>query len=81
MPADNSHIPPSRTTGVGVPPSRQPARDAGQALVDVPRRPPRQRTDPRDLRAAIIRLAQLLMFDVDGPRGNVPRGFYLDILV
>jgi hypothetical protein len=81
MPADNSHIPPSRTIGVGVPASRHPAREAGQARVEIPRRRPRRRTDPYDLGAAITRLAQLLAFDVKGPRIDVPRGFYLDILV
>jgi len=37
--------------------------------------------DPHDIEAAIERLTQLLAADTDGPRMDVPPGFYLNILV
>jgi len=37
--------------------------------------------DPHDIEAAIERLTQLLAADTDGPRMDVPSGFYLNILV
>jgi len=37
--------------------------------------------DPNDIEAAIDRLSQLLAADTDGPRMDVPPGFYLNILV
>jgi len=37
--------------------------------------------DPNDIEAAIDRLTQLLSTDTDGPRMDVPPGFYLNILV
>ena len=37
--------------------------------------------DPNDIEAAIERLTQLLAADEDGPRMDVPPGFYLNILV
>jgi hypothetical protein len=47
-------------------------------------RPPTVRrffADPHDIEAAIERLTQLLAADIDGPRMDVPPGFYLNILV
>ena len=49
-----------------------------------PLRPPPVRrffVDPHDIEAAIERLTQLLAADTDGPRMDVPPGFYLNILV
>jgi hypothetical protein len=37
--------------------------------------------DPHDIEAAIERLTRLLAADTDGPRMDVPPGFYLNILV
>ena len=37
--------------------------------------------DPHDIEAAIDRLTKLLAADTDGPRDDVPPGFYLNILV
>ncbi len=37
--------------------------------------------DPNDIEAAIDRLTQLLAADTNGPRMDVPPGFYLNILV
>lgn len=37
--------------------------------------------DPTDIEAAINRLARLLASDIDGPRDDAPRGYYLNILV
>lgn len=51
------------------------------ALVEKPKRQVRATFDPYDLNAALARLAQMLEFDGDTPQSNVPRGFYLDILV
>ena len=37
--------------------------------------------DPNDIEGAIDRLTQLLAADINGPRMDAPRGFYLNILI
>ena len=82
MAIDDPGIPSNPPGGVGVPVSQPPpSREDAPALVEKPRRQARAPFDPFDLDAALTRLAELLAFDADSPRRNVPRGFYLDILV
>lgn len=70
-----------QTGGVSAPASRP--REAPLVAQPPVRRRRRDFFDPRDVEAAIQRLATLLAGDVDGfPRQDVaPRGYYLDILV
>lgn len=81
MAIDEPGLPSTPPGGVGVPPSRPSPADRAPALVEKPKRLPRPSLDPFDLDAALARLAQLLASDAETPRFNVPRGFYLDILV
>lgn len=74
-------IPSTAPGGVGVPTSLPTPREDALALVEKPRRQPRAVLDPYDLNAALARLAQMLDLDGETPQLNVPRGFYLDILV
>ncbi|MDD9906995.1 MAG: hypothetical protein OXT06_25755, partial [Rhodospirillaceae bacterium] len=63
-------------------PASQPApRAEAPARAEKPRRRIRAALDPFDLESALARLAQLLASDGDTPQRNVPRGYYLDILV
>ncbi|NKB55193.1 MAG: hypothetical protein GKS00_02555 [Alphaproteobacteria bacterium] len=80
MAIDEPGLPSTPPGGVGVPASR-PSPDRPLALVEKPKRLPRPALDPFDLEGAIARLAQLLALDAETPRFNVPRGFYLNILV
>lgn len=81
MSFEDTGIPPAGSGGVG-PASPRPSRtEQAPALVDKPRRQSRPAFDPFDLEAAFARLAELLSFDSDKPRQDVPRGFYLNILV
>ena len=41
----------------------------------------RYSVDPNDIEAATDRLTELLAADIDGPRTDVPPGYYLNILV
>ncbi len=81
MSIDDPGIPAPTPSGVGVPLSQPPPREDTPALVEKPRRQVREAFDPFDLEAALARLAQLLAFDGKSPPTNVPRGFYLNILV
>jgi len=81
MAIDDPGIPSTAPGGVGVPVSRPPPREDAPALIEKPKRQVRNAFDPFDLKAALARLAELLSLDADVPRRNVPRGFYLDILV
>ncbi len=81
MSIDDSSIPSTAPGGVGVPASRPSPREEVPALVEKPRRRIRAALDPFDLEFALARLAQLLASDGDTPQRNVPRGYYLDILV
>lgn len=81
MSIDDPRIPSTPSSGVGVPPSRPSPEDQPLALVDKPKRQPKPFFDPFDLEAALARLAQLLASDAETPRSNVPRGYYLDIMV
>ena len=81
MAIDEPGISPNAPGGVGVPTSQPSPRDDTLALVEKPRRQPRGLRDPYDLAGALARLAQMLTLDGDTPQSNVPRGFYLDILV
>jgi hypothetical protein len=81
MSIDDPGIPSTLSGGVGVPPSRPSPLDRPLALVEKPKRQPKPFFDPFNLEAAFARLAQLLASDAETPRANVPRGFYLDILV
>lgn len=81
MPSEGPRIP---ATGVGpttVGPAR--AREQGMRPAAVAARsaPRRYFIDPHDIEAAIDRLSQLLAADTDGPRMDVPPGFYLNILI
>ena len=81
MPSEGSHIPPVATGPVPVgqtrPRERSPqgVRPSGGTAIR------RFFKDPNDIEAAIERLTQLLAADEDGPRMDVPPGFYLNILV
>ena len=81
MPSEGSHIPPAATgpvpVGQTLPRDRSPQGGwlpGGSAIR-------RFFMDPNDIEAAIERLTQLLAADEDGPRMDVPPGFYLNILV
>ena len=74
-------IPSTAPGGVGVPTSPPTPREDALALVEKPKRQIRAALDPYDLNAALARLAQMLDLDGETPQANVPRGFYLDILV
>ena len=81
MPSEGPHIPPAATGPVPVGQTRPRERSPQGG------RPPggtairRFFMDPNDIEAAIERLTQLLAADEDGPRMDVPPGFYLNILV
>ncbi len=81
MTSEGSHIPSAATGPVPVGQTRPRERSPQGG------RPPggtairRFFMDPNDLEAAIERLTQLLAADEDGPRMDVPPGFYLNILV
>jgi hypothetical protein len=81
MTSDGPRIPP---TGVG-PGTLGPARprEQGPRSTAAVRPPPVRRffVDPHDIEAAIERLTRLLAADTDGPRMDVPPGFYLNIFV
>jgi len=81
MSIDDSGIPSTAPGGVGVPASRPSPREEVSALVEKPRRRIRAALDPFDLESALARLAQLLASDGDTPQRNVPRGYYIYILV
>lgn len=81
MAIDDPGIPSTAPGGVGVPVSQPPPREDAPALVEKPKRQVRAPFDPFDLNAALARLAELLSLDGNSPRRNVPRGFYLNILV
>ncbi len=81
MSIDDPTIPSPSQGGGGVPSSRPSPSEAPLALVNKVRRQGRPTLDPFDLTSALARLEQLLALDGEIPRLNVPRGFYLDILV
>lgn len=81
MSIDDPGIPSAPSGGAGVPPAPSSQTNGRPALVDKPRRQARPAADPFDLESALARLAFLLAGDGDTPRANVPRGYYLDILV
>jgi hypothetical protein len=81
MSIDDPSVPSPSSGGVGVPPSRPSLSDGKLALVEKAKRQGRPTLDPFNLTEALARLDQLLALDADVPRLNVPRGFYLDILV
>lgn len=74
-------IPERRAGSVGTVPPRDRARRQG--VGGAPRGPLLRRPflDPTDIEAAIDRLVRLLASDIDGPRDDAPRGYYLNILV
>lgn len=81
MSFEDTGIPPAGTGGMGAAVARPSGPEPAPALVEKPRRRSRPAFDPFDLEAAFARLADLLSFDSDKPRQDVPRGFYLNILV
>ena len=81
MSIDDPGIPSTAPGGVGIPASRPSPHEETPALVDKLKRRIRAPFDPFDLESALARLAQLLASDDDTPRRDVPRGYYLDILV
>jgi len=74
-------IPARRTGPVGTVGPRERARRQG--VGNAPRESVFRRPfiDPTDIEAAIDRLVRLLSADIDGPREDAPRGYYLNILV
>ena len=76
-PAFRQPEPPSRQIGQARP------REQSARPITVPLRAGGYRyfVDPNDIEAAIDRLTQLLAADIDGPRTDVPPGYYLNILV
>ena len=81
MPSEGPRIPPAGV-GPGAVGQTQP-RSQGPRPSAPPARAAVRRyfVDPNDIEAAIDRLTQLLAADTDGPRMDVPPGFYLNILV
>ena len=81
MPSEGPSIPPAGTAIGGI--GRARPREQSVRTIIVPPRAGGHRyfVDPNDIEAAIDRLTQLLAADIDGPRTNVPPGYYLNILV
>ena len=81
MPSEGPRIPPAGTAIGGIGQARP--REQSIRPIIAPSRSGRRRfsVDSNDIEAAIDRLAQLLAADTDGPRANVPPGYYLNILV
>lgn len=81
MPSEGPRIPPASAGPVPVgqarPRDRSPRGETPPGSTAVRR----YFVDPNDIEAAIERLTQLLAADSDGPRMDVPPGFYLNILV
>ena len=81
MPSEGPRIPPAgvRPGAVG---QAWPREQTLRGAVAAPKPQGRRFfVDPNDIEAAIDRLSQLLAADTDGPRMDVPPGFYLNILV
>ena len=81
MPSEGSHIPPAATGPVPVGQTRPRDRSPQGGWLPGGSAIRRFFMDPNDIEAAIERLTQLLAADEDGPRMDVPPGFYLNILV
>lgn len=81
MSSEGSHIPPAATGTVPVGQTRPRERSPQGGWPPGGTAIRRFFMDPNDLEAAIERLTQLLAADEDGPRMDVPPGFYLNILV
>lgn len=81
MPSEGPRIPPAGV-GPGAIGQTLPRGDGPRPAAPVARTGRRRYfVDPNDIEAAIERLSQLLAADTDGPRMDVPPGFYLNILV
>ena len=81
MPSEGPSIPPAGSAIGGIGQARP--REQSVRPIIVPSRAGGHRyfVDPNDIEAAINRLTQLLEADIDGPRTDVPPGYYLNILV
>ena len=81
MPSEGPSFPPAGTAIGGTGQVRP--RDQSVRPIIVPPHDSGHRysVDPNDIEAAIDRLTQLLAADTDGPRTDVPPGYYLNILV
>jgi hypothetical protein len=81
MPSEGPRIPPAGS-GAGAIGQTRPRDQGPRPSASVSRGLIRRYfVDPHDIEAAIERLTQLLAADTDGPRMDVPPGFYLNILV
>ncbi|MBO87987.1 MAG: hypothetical protein CMP14_00560 [Rickettsiales bacterium] len=81
MSSEGSRIPPAGTA-IGEIGQASP-REQNTRPINSPSPSGRRRyfADSTDIEAAIDRLAQLLAADTNGPRTDVPPGYYLNILV
>ena len=81
MPSEGPSIPPAGTAIGGI--GRARPREQSVRTIIVPPRAGGHRyfVAPHDIEAAINRVPQLLAADIEGPRTDVPPGYYLNILV
>ena len=81
MPSEGPSFPPARTAIGGIGQARPREQSVRPIIVPSHAGGHRYSVDPNDIEAAIDRLTQLLAADIEGPRKDVPPGYYLNILV
>ena len=81
MPSEGSRIPPAGTAIGEIGQARPREQNMRPIMAPPPSGRRRYFADSTDIEAAINRLEQLLAADTNGPRTDVPPGYYLNILV